>query len=174
MKTSGFRCETKFRLLVFLGHPIQESWPLPHPEVDGKWSNSSRKEVRSQGFISIVLVLKLKKSTFPSLYSSGNRQFNTPYLYTRPTSPGAAGDTDRSIPCHSSLSHSETWGESGFGKLTSCFDLMVLFNSTQCSIIVSAMIFFFTTVSWATQNHQHHWLQKSSSRYLKHFHKYHH
>jgi len=25
----------------------------------------------------------------------GNRQFNTPYLYTRPTSPGAAGDTDR-------------------------------------------------------------------------------
>ena len=23
MKTSGFRCETKFGLLVFLGHPIQ-------------------------------------------------------------------------------------------------------------------------------------------------------
>ena len=81
----------------------QESWPLPHLEVDGKWSNSSRKKVRSQGFISIVLVLKLKKSTFPSLYSSGNRQFNTPYLYTRPTSPGAAGDMDRSFPCHSYL-----------------------------------------------------------------------
>ena len=134
---------------VSLSSYLQESWPLPHPEVDGKWSNSSRKEVRSQGFISIVLVLKLKKSTFPSPYS-GNRQFNTPYLYTRPTSPGAAGDTDRSFPCHSSLSHSETWGESGLGKMTTCFDLMVLFDSTQCSIIVCNDLFF-TTISWATK-----------------------
>ena len=45
MKTSGFRCETKFGLLVFLGHPItypshvmydvyipikMERWQLPH------------------------------------------------------------------------------------------------------------------------------------------------
>ena len=121
-------------IILFTFFYRQESWPLPHLEVDGKWSDSSRKEVRSQGFISIVLVLKLKKSTFPSPYS-GNRQFNTPYLYTRPTSPGAAGDTDRSFPCHSSLSHSETWGKRG------CFDLMVLFNSTQCSIIVCNDLF---------------------------------
>ena len=26
MKTSGFRCETKFRLLVFLGHPIGQGF----------------------------------------------------------------------------------------------------------------------------------------------------
>ena len=26
MKTSGFRCETKFGLLVFLGHPNAKDW----------------------------------------------------------------------------------------------------------------------------------------------------
>ena len=42
---------------------------------------------------------------------------------------------------------------------------LVVSISWFCSIqhnalSLSAMIFFFTTISWATQNHQHHWLQK--------------
>ena len=30
MKTSGFRCETKFGLLFFLGHPSPQSYPNPN------------------------------------------------------------------------------------------------------------------------------------------------
>ena len=51
-------------IILFTFFYRQESWPLPHLEVNGKWSNSSRKEVRSQGFISIVLVSNSRNQLF--------------------------------------------------------------------------------------------------------------